>query len=358
MTPLRRSTALWALAALLTATAPLPAQEGGTQPATPPAALPEDAQGLEPGLYARLQTNLGVMILRLEPERAPMTVANFVGLIEGTKEWTDPNTGEKQKKPFYDGLGFHRIIEGFMIQGGCPLGNGTGGPGYQFPDEFHPALKHDKAGILSMANAGAGTNGSQFFITLGPTPHLDNRHSVFGHIVRGEDVLKRIGSVKTGAQDRPLEPVTIVKASVIRIGPEAAAWSAGEHTFDPTPRPIPPCTAEADPARAPAADQPDREEVQVRLICIQYVGAARCAPHIKRTKEEALERARKILPHLRAQGADMDALTRQWSDMPSLVYPLVKSRTDPSFAPAFKLTKGQVSDPVETPFGIILFEGQ
>lgn len=346
----------FALALSLVAS-PLLAQEGAPQqPAAPQA--PADAQGLEPGIYARLETNLGVMILRLEPERAPMTVANFVGLIEGTKEWTDPKSGEKVKRPFYDGLTFHRIIAGFMIQGGCPLGTGTSGPGYQFPDEFHEALKHDKAGVLSMANAGAGTNGSQFFVTLGPTPHLDNRHSVFGRVVRGGDVLERIGAVETGPGDRPVQPVTIVKASVVRVGPEAAAWSAGEHAFDPTPRPIGPCQAEADPARLPNADQPEQAEVQVRLICVQYEGAARCAPHIKRSKEEALERAKQILPHLRAKGADMDKLTRQWSDMPSLVYPLIKSRTDPSFAVAFKLGKGQVSDPVETPFGIIIFEGQ
>jgi cyclophilin family peptidyl-prolyl cis-trans isomerase len=350
------------LALLLLLAPPALAQEPAPPPAQPdpaPAqALPADAQGLEPGLYARLQTNLGVMILRLEPERAPMTTANFVGLIEGTKEWTDAQTGEKHKRPYYDGLIFHRIIAGFMIQGGCPLGTGTGGPGYQFPDEFHPALRHDRAGILSMANAGPGTNGSQFFITLGPTPHLDDRHSIFGHVVRGQDVLERLGKVQTGPQDRPVEPVKIEKATVVRVGPEAGAWSAGEHAFDPAPKPVGPCEVEADPARVPGAEQPEQSEVRVRLICVQYKGAHRCAPHVSRTKEEALERARQILPHARAKGADMDALTRRWSDMPSLVYPLVKGRTDPTFAAAFKLQKGQVSDPVETPFGVIIFEGQ
>ena len=130
-------------------------------------------------------------------------MANFVGLAEGTIEWTHPGTGQKQKAPFYDGIVFHRVIDGFMIQGGDPLGKGYGGPGYKFEDEFHPSLRHTRAGMLSMANAGPNTNGSQFFITLGPTPHLDNRHTVFGEVVEGMDVVMKIGKTKTGAGDRP-----------------------------------------------------------------------------------------------------------------------------------------------------------
>ena len=126
-------------------------------------------------------------------------MANFVALAEGTKEWTDPATRAKASRPFYDGLIFHRVIADFMIQGGCPLGNGMGGPGYQFEDEFAPGLRHDKPGILSMANSGPNTNGSQFFVTLVPTPWLDNRHTVFGEVVEGMDVINAIG--KTA--DRP-----------------------------------------------------------------------------------------------------------------------------------------------------------
>ena len=172
---------------------------------------------MQPGTYAHFDTTEGKFTIRLFDKEAPNTVANFVGLAEGTKEWTDPGTGQKGKGPFYDGVVFHRVISGFMIQGGDRLGQGTGGPGYQFGDEFHPSLRHGKAGVLSMANAGPNTNGSQFFITLGPTPHLDNRHSVFGEVVEGLDVVKRIGAVPTGRQDRPVTPVVMNKVTIERI---------------------------------------------------------------------------------------------------------------------------------------------
>jgi peptidyl-prolyl cis-trans isomerase A (cyclophilin A) len=168
------------------------------------------------GTYARFETTEGNFRVRLFDKEAPNTVANFTGLAEGTKEWRDPATGAKKKAPFYNGIIFHRVINGFMIQGGDPLGQGTGGPGYNFADEFHPSARHSKAGILSMANAGPNTNGSQFFITLGPTPHLDNRHSVFGEVVEGLDVVKKIGAVPTGAQDRPKTPVVINKVTIER----------------------------------------------------------------------------------------------------------------------------------------------
>jgi peptidyl-prolyl cis-trans isomerase A (cyclophilin A) len=173
---------------------------------------------MEPGVYARFDTTHGVFTIRLFDKEAPQTVANFVGLAEGTKEWKDPVTGEKKTGPFYDGVVFHRIIGGFMIQGGDRLGQGTGGPGYQFADEFHPSLRHDRVGILSMANAGPNSNGSQFFITLGPTPHLDRKHSVFGVVVEGLDVVKQIGNVPTGRQDRPVNPVVMNKVTIERVG--------------------------------------------------------------------------------------------------------------------------------------------
>jgi peptidyl-prolyl cis-trans isomerase A (cyclophilin A) len=172
---------------------------------------------LEPGTYAQFDTSEGPFTIRLFDKEAPKTVANFVGLAEGTREWTDPQTGEKKTAPFYNGVAFHRVIDGFMIQGGDRLGTGTGGPGYKFADEFHPTLRHARAGMLSMANAGPNTNGSQFFITLGPTPHLDNRHSVFGEVVEGMDVVKKIGSVPTGRNDRPVKAVTINQVTIKRV---------------------------------------------------------------------------------------------------------------------------------------------
>jgi peptidyl-prolyl cis-trans isomerase A (cyclophilin A) len=167
-------------------------------------------------VHANFETNLGNFTVELFERQAPKTVANFAGLAEGSKEWKHPKTGEKHKKPFYDGIVFHRIISGFVIQGGDPLGKGHGGPGYQFEDEFHPDLRHDRVGILSMANAGPNTNGSQFFITLGPTPHLDRRHSIFGAVTSGLDVVEKIGKVKTDRDDRPVEPVVIQKVTITR----------------------------------------------------------------------------------------------------------------------------------------------
>jgi peptidyl-prolyl cis-trans isomerase A (cyclophilin A) len=167
-------------------------------------------------VYADFTTNQGNFSIRLYDKEAPKTVENFVGLAEGAKEWIDPRNNQRVKQPYYDGIVFHRVIDGFMIQGGDPLGKGIGGPGYTFEDEFHPSLRHNKAGILSMANRGPNTNGGQFFITLGPTPHLDNRHSVFGEVVDGMDVVRKIGSTRTGAQDRPVNDVVIQSVKIRR----------------------------------------------------------------------------------------------------------------------------------------------
>jgi len=169
-----------------------------------------------PGLYAQFVTSEGTFVVRLFDEEAPKTVENFVGLAEGTKQWKDPRTNQFVTQPYYDGLIVHRVIAGFMIQSGDPLGEGIGGPGYTFPDEFHPKLRHDKPGMLSMANRGPNTNGGQFFITLAPTPHLDDRHSVFGEVVSGMDVVRTIGSAATNERDRPLKDVVIRTITIER----------------------------------------------------------------------------------------------------------------------------------------------
>lgn len=167
-------------------------------------------------MYAVFETTQGTFKIKLFADKAPKTVENFVGLAEGTKEFTDPKTDKKVKRPFYDGLIFHRVIPNFMIQGGDPLGNGTGGPGYKFEDEFGPGLKHDKPGKLSMANAGPNTNGSQFFITVAATPWLDGKHAIFGEVVENYELVEKISLVRTGANDKPAEPITVKHVKIIR----------------------------------------------------------------------------------------------------------------------------------------------
>jgi peptidyl-prolyl cis-trans isomerase A (cyclophilin A) len=172
-------------------------------------------------LYATLHTNRGAIRVELFPNHAPKTVANFVGLAEGTQPWKDPKSGQPRNDPFYDGLTFHRVIDGFMIQGGCPLGTGTGSPGYAFDDEIHPELTFTKPYLLAMANAGKqmgrGTNGSQFFITVSPTTHLQGKHTIFGEVVDadGRAVVDAIAKTATRA-DRPVEPVVIERVVVER----------------------------------------------------------------------------------------------------------------------------------------------
>ena len=158
---------------------------------------------------AVFDTSLGTFEIELYIKQCPETVWNFINLAEGRQETA--KTGN-----FYDNITFHRVIDDFMVQGGCPLGTGTGGPGYRFDDEFSPALRHNSEGIVAMANAGPATNGSQFFITLAPTPHLDNRHTVFGKVTAGMDVVRKIGSVETDYMDKPIEPVTINRVSIQR----------------------------------------------------------------------------------------------------------------------------------------------
>jgi peptidylprolyl isomerase len=178
----------------------------------------EEAQ-LAEGLYAKFTTDKGEILTRLEFEKTPLTVTNFVGLAEGTKDFKD--SAGRTSGRYYDGLKFHRVIDNFMIQGGCPLGSGTGGPGYKFPDEIDATLKHDAPGILSMANAGPGTNGSQFFITHVPTPWLDGKHTVFGRVIKGQEV---VDSIKKGDSIKTVE--------IIRIGDKATSFKSDQSAFD------------------------------------------------------------------------------------------------------------------------------
>ena len=165
---------------------------------------------------ATLHTNMGDIVIDLFPNHAPKTVANFVELASGQREWTHPKTGKTSNDKLYDGTVFHRVISGFMIQGGDPAGNGTGGPGYKFADEFHPELVFDRPYLLAMANAGPGTNGSQFFITVAPTTWLNRKHSIFGEVTdsASQAVVDAIAEVETGAQDRPKNPITINSVTI------------------------------------------------------------------------------------------------------------------------------------------------
>jgi peptidyl-prolyl cis-trans isomerase A (cyclophilin A) len=191
-----------------------------------PAAFGQEKKAVTPkpaGVYAHFSTSLGDFTCELYEKQSPVTVANFIGLASGSKQYTDPKTNQKVNgKPFFDGTVFHRIIDGFMIQGGDPLGNGTGGPGYEFKNEDSPDLKFDKEGILAMANAGRNTNGSQFFVTLAPVAQLNGGYTIFGHVVEGMDVVHKIGSVPVrggagGERSSPVTPVTLKKVTIERV---------------------------------------------------------------------------------------------------------------------------------------------
>jgi cyclophilin family peptidyl-prolyl cis-trans isomerase len=189
--------------------------------------LNQTMESLNDGLYAKMHTTMGEILIQLEFEKVPLTVANFVGLAEGSIA----NNFRSKGVPFYDGLIFHRIIKDFMVQGGDPTGTGMGDPGYKFRDEFHPELRHDRPGVLSMANSGPSSNGSQFFITHVPTPWLDGRHSVFGFVVEGQDVIDAMGDVEKGPQDKPLTPVVLKEVEIIRVGEKAESFDAAK-TFN------------------------------------------------------------------------------------------------------------------------------
>jgi peptidyl-prolyl cis-trans isomerase A (cyclophilin A) len=172
---------------------------------------------LKPGLYAVFDTTQGEITCELFPSEAPKTVANFRGLAEGTRDFTDPNTNQKTKRRYYDGLVFHRVIPKFMIQGGCPIGQGTGGPGYNFEDEFSKDLRFDRSGRLAMANSGPNTNGSQFFITVAPTDWLNDRHTIFGQVIKGQDVVDKIVNVPRGRNDKPQTPVVMTAVKIVEV---------------------------------------------------------------------------------------------------------------------------------------------
>lgn len=313
---------------------------------------------LADGLYAKMQTNKGDITLKLFYEKAPNTVANFVGLAEGSKEWLDPITGKAKKTEFYNGLTFHRVIKDFMIQGGDPLGTGTGGPGFRFSDEFHPDLKHDQPGTLSMANSGANTNGSQFFITHKPTAWLDNRHSVFGVVVEGldvvnkiekGDVIKQLTILRKGKKAQKFDVVTINKNAKKR---EAQLASKNKKI-------IPAAKGKIDPKRVPQKNQKPSKEVALEMLVVAYKGARIPKQDIYYDKQGALKAAKKLTDLARRQGVDFEKLINDFSDLPQQPrIPMLNkdNKQLPSFLqPAFSLKVGQISDPIDSPLGYIIF---
>ena len=315
------------------------------------------ASTLSDGLYAKMDTSKGEVLLRLFFKRAPLTVANFVGLADGSKEWKDPITGKIRKSRFYDGLTFHRVINNFMIQGGDPLGTGIGGPGYKFQDEFHPDLKHSKGGILSMANAGANTNGSQFFITHVPTPHLDNKHSVFGEVVDGMnvvnsilkgDLINTVTIITKGEAARSFDSASIEK--IINLKNKKFA----EKNRKIIPKP----TTVIDPSKVPDSAQDYSEEVSAQLLVIAYKGANSAKQNIYYDKSGAKKAAFKLADLARRKGVIFFDLIKQFSDLPQQTkLPLLSAKNNLSdfLQPAMKLKVGQISDPVDSPYGFLIF---
>ena len=312
---------------------------------------------LDDGMYAQMQTNKGLILLRLFYDKTPQTVANFVGLAEGSKQWRDPDTQQLKQSKFYDGIKFHRVIKDFMIQSGDPLGTGAGGPGFRFRDEFHPQLKHNKPGILSMANSGPHTNGSQFFITHTATPWLNNKHSVFGEVEQGIEVVNKI------AKDD-----VILSLTILRVGAAAQNFDAtifekkaseeSQKSAETNKKEVPPITKKADPIRIPQPGQPAAETVAVDLMVIAYKGSQLPKENIYYDKPGALAIAQALVEVARQEGIDFADLNSKFTDFPQqMTLPVLQQSAEqlPAFLkPAFHLEVGQISDPIDSPMGFLI----
>ena len=312
-----------------------------------------------PGIYAHIDTDKGVIHVRLYYQRAPLTVMNFVSLAEGTREWTDPVSGEKRNDPLYQNLKFHQARD-FMIQTGDPAGTGKGDPGYVFADEFHPELSHATAGILSMANRGPNTNSSQFFITTQPAKWLDNHHTVFGEVVAGLDVLSKL------SKDDGLKQITIE-----RVGKEAQAFNpTAAHQLaelnqqalrEGVKKSLPETMPPIDTAKVPGNEQKAVSPGSFKFITIGHRDMRSVAVHQRPfyyDRQQATAFAEKLVRLARAQGVSFDALIDEYSDMDR--NSLSQNVHDDVHLPMgmktiFTLQSGQISDPIDLPTGIYIF---
>lgn len=315
-------------------------------------------KGLKDGLYTVIETNRGDLVFELYYEKTPSTVANFVGLTQGKITWTDPKTKKPSQKRFYDGLTIHRLVKDFLIQGGCPKGTGTGGPGYMFSDELVPELKHD-AGVISMARAKSvpDSNGSQFFITLKPAPWLNGQNSVFGKIVKGWDTLKKINKTAVvKGTEKPVQAIIMLKVNICPVGAKAKAWKISSVAEKNVPEVQ---DSQIDAARVWDPKAPKIKKTRLQFILIKWKGLNGVHPLCHYTEEEAKAIAQKIARAARVKGARFVDLEEKYSDAQTYgqTFPLEidKAGFSESLKGAFTLKEGQVSDALKGPEGYMVF---
>jgi cyclophilin family peptidyl-prolyl cis-trans isomerase len=324
------------------------------------------------GIFAEIQTDKGDILVRLFYEKTPMTVANFLGLAEGTLKWKDPLTGEQKLAPFYNGLTFHKVIPGLMVQGGDPKGNGHGGPGHNFEHEFHPALRHDHPGTLGMLNKGSFTHGSQFFITLKAAPFLNDKHTVFGRVVEGQKVVQKLAKgdriIRITILRQGVRAMAFKLAAYLEQARQSAEKTAAEETElarKKAQKPIgienkknlPKLKGNIDPQRVPVKGQSESETVAVLYLLVTYKGARSPIDSPYYDREGAARVAQQLADLARVEGADFADLTVKFSDSSKYRIPYLakNKKMAASFEPVFCLFEGQVSDPIEGPEGFYVF---
>ncbi|MDF1665251.1 MAG: peptidylprolyl isomerase [Planctomycetota bacterium] len=320
--------------------------------------IAELTKGLKDGLYTVIETNRGDLVFELYYEKTPSTVANFVGLATAQISSVDPKTKKSSKKRFYDGLTIHRLVKDFLMQGGCPKGTGTGGPGYMFSDELVPELKHE-AGVISMARAKAvpDSNGSQFFVTLKPAPWLNGQNSVFGKIVKGWETLKKINKTPIiKGTERPSQKIIMLKVSIQRIGAKAKAWKISSVAEKSVPDVL---DAQIDASRVWDPKSEQRKKTRLQFILIKWKDLNGVHPLCSYTEAEAKVIAQKIARAARVKGAKFVDLETKYSDAQTYgqTFPLKigKAGFSESLKGAFTLKEGQVSDALKGPEGFMVF---